>query len=582
MQHGSRAEKTRPAETAAGHRHARLLCALAAVFAVTLACFAALPQPAFATKYISSSGEAASAADVESESPQEEAQEEEKTYEPMAEGLADGTYIGMGEGFKSTVMVSVEVKDGKIVSVDVLSQADDQEYFDWALPITDDIVKYQSSEVDAISGATYSSRGIKDAVTDALTGAGSHDPATMALMTASQWGLRILAAAGAAGALFFTWRRLRPAKRRRRLADDKWQRLSLQLMFFALVPSAFSSGFMGIKGLLLQVEGGSQITFSTFSALLLVLLAFTVVFGRYFCGYACAFGTFGDVLYQATGFVLKKLKVKRHPIPRAAAKWLGYLKYVVLAAVCIAVLAGAGQFINENSPWSAFSRLSSFTVRGITVVGAVSLGAIALGMMWEKRFFCRFLCPLGAVFSVMPTVKKTGRVSWDRPNCYKGCDACRANCPADIHPTGGVLAGECITCGMCAEACPAGNIALALSRSEAQIEQLIAEKERGLETGKAAAAKAARAETTAVETAARDAEHPDAPAPREDAPTADARSGGDAGAGLAEALRKAIKAGEKRSPVTASHAKWTLAKALLLLAAFWALGIVHFLPRPPF
>jgi uncharacterized protein with FMN-binding domain len=87
--------------------------------------------------------------------------ETEKTH-------ADGIYTGSGMGNSGKITVEVEIKDNKIVSVKVVSQHEDEPYWSWASEIIDDIISSNSTKVDAVSGATYSSEVILDAVEDAL------------------------------------------------------------------------------------------------------------------------------------------------------------------------------------------------------------------------------------------------------------------------------------------------------------------------------------------------------------------------------------------------------------------------------
>lgn len=85
--------------------------------------------------------------------------------------LADGIYQGSAEGFKDTIEVSVTVGGGVVTDITIDSQNDTPRFFDYALQIIDDILGYQSLEVDTVSGATFSSAGILNAVYDALSGA---------------------------------------------------------------------------------------------------------------------------------------------------------------------------------------------------------------------------------------------------------------------------------------------------------------------------------------------------------------------------------------------------------------------------
>ncbi len=98
----------------------------------------------------------------------EQATEQVQTEETESRYI-DGTYHGSGSGFRGTTEVTVEVKNGKISSITVDSYRDDKKFFIRAFDtIVERIIGSQSAEVDAVSGATFSSEGIKKAVADAL------------------------------------------------------------------------------------------------------------------------------------------------------------------------------------------------------------------------------------------------------------------------------------------------------------------------------------------------------------------------------------------------------------------------------
>lgn len=84
--------------------------------------------------------------------------------------LADGVYKGSATGYRGSVTVAVTILDKKIVSIDILSASDDEAFFNRAKGVIDRIIASQSLDVDAVSGATYSSNGIIGAVKNALTG----------------------------------------------------------------------------------------------------------------------------------------------------------------------------------------------------------------------------------------------------------------------------------------------------------------------------------------------------------------------------------------------------------------------------
>lgn len=90
-------------------------------------------------------------------------------------GLKDGTYTGSAYGFKSTITVQVTVADGKIASIVILSHGDDEEYFVRAKNVMAAVLTQQTTAVDTVSGATYSSEGILMAIRNALVNALASD-----------------------------------------------------------------------------------------------------------------------------------------------------------------------------------------------------------------------------------------------------------------------------------------------------------------------------------------------------------------------------------------------------------------------
>lgn len=109
--------------------------------------------------------EAADEADTE--------QTEEQTEKELVQGsfdLEDGVYEGTGTGFAGPIKVAVTIKDHTITAIEILSKSDDAAFFTRAKAMIDRILEKQSLDVDTVSGATYSSRGILRAVKNALTG----------------------------------------------------------------------------------------------------------------------------------------------------------------------------------------------------------------------------------------------------------------------------------------------------------------------------------------------------------------------------------------------------------------------------
>ena len=89
------------------------------------------------------------------------------TVEPLAEqtgGYKDGTYTGSGTGFSGLITVQVVIEGGKITDITIVSTTDDSPYIDNASALLKTIIATQSTNVDTVSGATYSSVGLISAV----------------------------------------------------------------------------------------------------------------------------------------------------------------------------------------------------------------------------------------------------------------------------------------------------------------------------------------------------------------------------------------------------------------------------------
>jgi len=248
-------------------------------------------------------------------------------------------------------------------------------------------------------------------------------------------------------------------KTRQRL--DKWIRAGIQLVFFISMPGAFVAGFSGIKYIFQQIGQGKPLEWNSFIITLIGLCVFTVIFGRFFCGYVCAFGSLGDFIYWLSGIIQKKVfrRKKQIMIPGRFLPWGQKIKFAVLAAIAVLCTLGIYGTLGGWNPWSVFSFFMALKPRIIGYIpGAVILLLIIVGMAFRERFFCQFLCPMGAVFSLLPHLP-FANLSRDPDKCIKGCQACRMQCPVDIKlEKDGFRNGECIGCEKCALICPRSNL----------------------------------------------------------------------------------------------------------------------------
>ena len=249
-------------------------------------------------------------------------------------------------------------------------------------------------------------------------------------------------------------------QRARAMRIHRIVRWCVQIAFFVLAPSIFSATFNGAKYLATQVGVHQAVEPTSFVVLLVAMLAFTILFGRFFCGYACAFGTLGDAVYLLFTPVRKLLHVPDMPLSGKVQRAGQHVKFGVLAAIALMCFFGVWSEISGYSPWTAFAGIVGGSVEGISAAAFVVLGVLMLGMALVKRFFCQFLCPLGALFALMP-VMPFSAFSRKKGCCAKSCGKCCAGCPVSIYPDADAFtAGECIACGKCADVCPIANAGL--------------------------------------------------------------------------------------------------------------------------
>ena len=238
-------------------------------------------------------------------------------------------------------------------------------------------------------------------------------------------------------------------------------RAAVQVVSFVLLPGLFAEALSGIGVLVAAVVHGS------FSILLvsqmlaaIVTIVVTVLVGRVFCGWVCSFGAMED-LAGAIGHGFSA----RVQVPREVDRWLKLVKYVVLAVIVLCWL-GIISLSASWSPWEAFALLATWppdfagALSGYGV-GLALLAAIMFGSLFVERLFCRYLCPMGAIYAIVSHVRLV-RIRKPRKACGAHCRACTSVCSMGISlgEADKVSSGECIDCMRCTAICPRKNATL--------------------------------------------------------------------------------------------------------------------------
>lgn len=241
----------------------------------------------------------------------------------------------------------------------------------------------------------------------------------------------------------------------------------IQLVFFLMAPAVFTTAFSGVKYIFTQIRSGEQLEAVSFLVVLAAILLYTILFGRYFCGFACAFGSMGDLVNWISSTLQKKTKKKLPRLSADSVKRLLYVKYIILTGIIICCFAGIYGAFKGSSPWDVFSMVTALNVKTAGyAIGILLLFLIVIGMCIEERFFCKFLCPMGAVFALLPILPPSS-LQRKRESCIPGCSACEKNCPVKLEIDGDTSrAGECFQCNKCLAICPKANISTGWGRQK--------------------------------------------------------------------------------------------------------------------
>lgn len=214
-------------------------------------------------------------------------------------------------------------------------------------------------------------------------------------------------------------------------------------------------------GALQAVSGSSSFGFSFYVAGL--LLAFGVLLGRAVCGWLCPFGLLQELLHRIPspkwklkkGFLLIKyvvLVVFVIVLPVAVTDYMGMGKPAFCQYICPAGTLEGGVFL-----LAAHESLRR-TVGALFTLKAAILAVTLIGCVLIYRFFCRTLCPLGAIYGLFNRIS-IYHLEVDGDKCVK-CGKCSRVCGMEVDPVRTPGSAECIRCGACADACPVGAIHL--------------------------------------------------------------------------------------------------------------------------
>ena len=205
------------------------------------------------------------------------------------------------------------------------------------------------------------------------------------------------------------------------------------------------------------VVGASKFRFSYYISGFLILIG--VLLGRFVCGFLCPFGWLQDLLHKIPGKKFSTAKLKP----------LRYLKYVILVVFVILLPAFVTNSLGMGDPFFCKYICPQGVLEGAIPLALANSGIrAALGHLFTFKFtilalfiilsilfyrpFCKWICPLGAIYSLFNKVSFL-KIQVDHEKCV-GCQKCSRVCKMDVNVVDTPNHPECIRCGECMKACP--------------------------------------------------------------------------------------------------------------------------------
>ncbi len=212
-------------------------------------------------------------------------------------------------------------------------------------------------------------------------------------------------------------------------------------------------------GAMQAVIGSWNFKFAFYAAGFLMFIG--ALMGRFVCGWLCPFGLIQDLLYKIP--FLRKINTFK------GDKLLRKLKYVILLVFVILLPMFLVDVLGQGLPYFCKFICPAGTLEGgilLVLFNESMRGALGWLYAWKSvllavtillsvviyRPFCKYICPLGAVYSVFNPIA-VFRYRIDKEKCT-GCGACARVCKMQVDPAKNVNHAECIRCGACKDACP--------------------------------------------------------------------------------------------------------------------------------
>ena len=251
-----------------------------------------------------------------------------------------------------------------------------------------------------------------------------------------------------------------------KIYGGKWKQLCVPGMNCYSCPGAKGSCPIGA---LQAVIGSPKFKFSYYVVGFLFFVG--ALIGRGVCGYLCPFGLVQDLLHKIP--FVKKIETFKGDKALRKAKYLILLVFVILLPLFLVDIIGQGApyFCKLICPVGMLEGGIPLVWMNTSMRGAVGFlyawkGLILLLTILLSviiyRPFCKYICPLGAIYSLFNSVSFF-RYTLDHQKCIH-CGRCKAVCEMQCDPVKNCNDLECIRCGKCKNACPVDAIACGITK----------------------------------------------------------------------------------------------------------------------